>query len=209
MSNDKEIIQDGRKLPLLEDFYTIQGEGHYTGFAAYFIRVGGCDIGCKWCDTKFSWNPKIHKLTNIDDIIKKSVNYPAKTIVVTGGEPTTYNLEYLTKNVKKQGVRTHIETAGVYKLTGEWDWITLSPKQHNKPLKEFYPLANEIKVIIEKKEDLQWAISQAKLVNNKCLLYLQPEWSMYDKIIPFVVDFVKENPKWRISLQAHKFMKIP
>jgi len=207
--NKEDIFENGHKLPLLEDFYTLQGEGSFTGYAAYFIRVGGCDIGCKWCDTKFSWNPKIHTLTDVDEIIEKAKTFPAKTIVVTGGEPSTYNLNYLCDELKKAGIKTHIETAGVYPLTGTWDWICLSPKHHNPPRDEYYPLANEIKVIIQTKEDLKWAVEQKNKVNSNCLLYLQPEWSMFNKITPEIVEFIKENPEWRISLQAHKFMKIP
>lgn len=209
MNTTEDIFENGKKLPLVEDFYSLQGEGFYTGYAAYFIRVGGCDIGCKWCDTKFSWNPKIHTLTNVDSIIEKSINYPAKTIVVTGGEPTTYNLKYLTDGVRINGVKTHLETSGVYKLTGDWDWICLSPKQHNKPLQEFYEKANEIKVIIEREKDFKWAVSQELLVSKSCLLYLQPEWSMFNRMVPIIVEFIKNNPQWRISLQSHKFMKIP
>ena len=209
MSKEEDIFEGGRKLPLLEDFYTLQGEGKHTGKAAYFIRVGGCDIGCKWCDTKFSWNPDLHTLTNMDEIIEKAQNYPAKTIVVTGGEPTTYNLEYLTSNLISKGVKTHLETSGVYKLTGTWDWICLSPKQHNKPLPEFYKIADELKVIIETEEDLVWAVENEEFINEKCELFLQPEWSNFEKIINSVVEFVKNNPKWKISIQAHKFMHIP
>jgi len=209
LSKEEDIFEGGRKLPLLEDFYTLQGEGKHTGKAAYFIRVGGCDIGCKWCDTKFSWNPNLHTLTNMDEIIEKAQNYPAKTIVVTGGEPTTYNLEYLTSNLISKGVKTHLETSGVYKLTGHWDWVCLSPKQHNKPLPEFYKIADELKVIIENENDLQWAVESANLVNEKCELFLQPEWSNFEKIINKVVEFVKNNPQWKISIQAHKFMHIP
>ena len=209
MSKEEDIFEGGRKLPLLEDFYTLQGEGKHTGKAAYFIRVGGCDIGCKWCDTKFSWNPDLHTLTNMDEIIEKAQNYPAKTIVVTGGEPTTYDLEYLTSNLISKGVKTHLETSGVYKLTGSWDWVCLSPKQHNKPLPEFYKIADELKVIIENEKDLQWAVESANLVNKKCELFLQPEWSNFEKIINKVVEFVKNNPQWKISIQAHKFMHIP
>jgi len=209
LSKEEDIFEGGRKLPLLEDFYTLQGEGKHTGKAAYFIRVGGCDIGCKWCDTKFSWNPNLHTLTNMDEIIEKAQNYPAKTIVVTGGEPATYDLEYLTSNLISKGVKTHLETSGVYKLTGNWDWVCLSPKQHNKPLSEFYEIADELKVIIENENDLQWAIENENLVNDKCELFLQPEWSNFEKIINQVVEFVKNNPQWKISIQAHKFMHIP
>jgi organic radical activating enzyme len=205
----EDIYEGGRKLPLLEDFYTLQGEGKFTGTAAYFIRVGGCDIGCKWCDTKFSWNPDIHTLTDIDTIIEKAADFPAKTIVVTGGEPTTYDLNYLTSNLIAKGIKTHLETSGVYKLTGTWDWICLSPKKHNKPLNEFYNIANELKVIIETEEDLKWAVENEELVNNDCELFLQPEWSNFENIIHTVVSFIKENPKWKMSIQAHKYMHIP
>ena len=205
----EDIFEGGKKLPLLEDFYTLQGEGKYTGKAAYFIRVGGCDIGCKWCDTKFSWNPDIHTLTDMDTIIEKAQKFPAKTMVVTGGEPTTYDLKYLTENLKIKGIKTHLETSGVYKLTGTWDWICLSPKKHNKPLDEFYKIADELKVIIETEEDLLWAEENAKLINKNCELFLQPEWSNFEKIINIVVEFIKENPNWKISIQAHKFMHIP
>ena len=209
MSKEEDIFEGGRKLPLLEDFYTLQGEGRHTGTAAYFIRVGGCDIGCKWCDTKFSWNPDVHTLTNMDEIIEKAQNFPAKTIVVTGGEPTTYNLEYLTSKLVEKGVKTHLETSGVYKLTGTWDWICLSPKKHNKPVPELYKLANELKVIIETEDDLNWAIENESLVSDTCELFLQPEWSNFENIINPVVEFIKNNPRWRISIQAHKFMHIP
>lgn len=206
-----DLFENGYKLPLMEDFYTIQGEGFHTGKPAYFIRVGGCDIGCHWCDTKMSWNPDLHKLITVDDIVNKVINLPVQAVVVTGGEPTTYNLEILTSTLKKNKIETFIETSGAYKLTGDWDWICFSPKRESqkKPESIFYDRADELKIIIHEKADFEWAEYNAKLVNKKCKLYLQPEWSTYEANIHDIVDYVKNNPKWNISLQIHKFMHIP
>ena len=209
IKTDNNIFENGRKLPLVEQFYTVQGEGFYMGKPAYFIRVGGCDIGCSWCDTKFSWNPDFHKLEKVDDIIRNAKKLNVDTFVVTGGEPTTYNLNYLCDKLSKNKILKHIETSGVYKLTGAWDWICLSPKKHNHPLNEIFNIANELKVIINDETDFLWAEENAKKVNKDCKLFLQPEWSKYEKNILTIVDYVKKNPKWRISLQAHKFMHIP
>ncbi len=197
------------KLPLVEDFYTIQGEGYHMGKAAYFIRVGGCDIGCSWCDTKFSWRHDLHPLVHVKDIVEKIVFHKADSVVVTGGEPTSYDLEYLCSELSEKGIKKFLETSGAYPLTGNWDWICLSPKKRIPPLEEFYKKANELKVIISSKEDFEWAEQNANLVNENCLLYLQPEWSRYEKIIGDLVDYVLLNTKWNISLQAHKFMHIP
>ena len=193
----------------MEEFYTIQGEGYHTGKPAYFIRLGGCDIGCSWCDTKLSWNPELHKLVKVEEIAMKAGTYPAKAVVVTGGEPLIYNLDFLCSELKKFNIKTFIETSGPYKLSGEWDWICLSPKKQNPPLPEIYAKANELKVIILSDNDFQWAEKNAKQVNKSCKLYLQPEWSRYKKIIPSIIEYVKNNPKWNISLQSHKFMNIP
>lgn len=203
------IFEDGKKLPLMEEFYTIQGEGYHTGKPAYFIRLGGCDIGCSWCDTKLSWNPELHKLVKVEEIAIKARTYPAKAVVVTGGEPLSYNLDFLCSELKKFNIKTFLETSGPYKLSGKWDWICLSPKKQNPPLPEIYAKANELKVIILSDNDFQWAEKNAKYVNKSCKLYLQPEWSIYKKIIPAIVEYVKNNPKWSISLQSHKFMNIP
>ncbi|NOZ45266.1 MAG: radical SAM protein [Chlorobi bacterium] len=199
----------GNKLPIVEDFYTLQGEGYHTGKPAYFLRIGGCDIGCRWCDTKFSWNADIHSLVEVDSFITKMLKTPAKAVVVTGGEPLTYNLNYLTTELKKFNIETFLETSGAYPLSGEWNWICLSPKQQNPPNGLIYSKANELKVIIFKKEDLLWAEEAALKVNKNCLLYLQPEWSRYEENISFIVDYILQNPKWSISLQSHKFMHIP
>ena len=204
-----DIFENGNKLPLMEDFYTIQGEGYHTGKPAYFIRVGGCDIGCSWCDTKSSWNPAIHKLIDINEIVNKVIKLPVQAVVVTGGEPSTYNLEPLTTLLKKHSIETFLETSGAYNYTGMWDWVCFSPKKHHKPQKVFYDKADELKIIIQDISDFEWAEYNSKLVNKNCKLYLQPEWSMYERNILNIVDYVKANPKWNISLQIHKFMHIP
>ncbi len=208
-ARDKELFEKGELLPLVEEFYSLQGEGYHTGKAAYFIRLGGCDVGCEWCDTKFTWNPDLHQLSSTLDIIQNAEKYPAKAVVVTGGEPTCYNLNFLTQELKKRNISTFLETAGTNPLTGKWDWICLSPKSKAPPLKQYYGMAHELKVIIQTREDFNWARENAKLVNKKCKLYLQPEWSRYNDIIFNIVEYIKQNPKWSISLQAHKFMKIP
>jgi len=206
---EEELLKEGRLLPLMEEFYTIQGEGFNTGKAAYFIRVGGCDVGCHWCDVKESWDAAIHPLTDADQIVKNAAEYPAKAVVVTGGEPSIYNLEYLTGEFKKRNIQTFIETSGAYPITGTWDWICLSPKKTAHPLKAALEKANELKVIVFNKNDFEWAEKNAAHVNPDCKLYLQPEWSKSKQIIPLIVDYVMANPKWNISLQTHKYMNIP
>lgn len=197
------------ELPLIDDFYTLQGEGAFMGSAAYFLRLGGCDIGCNWCDTKMSWRADMHKLISVDEIVEKTKQHSADTVVVTGGEPLTYDLTPLCKQLKNINIKTHLETSGSYQLTGKWDWICLSPKRNSPPKGYIVCKANELKVIIQTKDDFLWAEKYAKLVNKDCLLYLQPEWSKHKNITPEIVEYIKQNPKWRISIQAHKFMKIP
>ncbi|MCB9336288.1 MAG: 7-carboxy-7-deazaguanine synthase QueE [Flavobacteriales bacterium] len=206
---EKTELEQGIKLPIMEEFYSIQGEGFNTGKAAYFIRVGGCDVGCHWCDVKESWNPNLHPLTLIEQVVSNVKKHPAQSIVVTGGEPTIYNLNPLTTQLLKEGVELFLETSGAYTITGKWHWICLSPKKTMLPLKENYQLAHELKVIIHNKHDIKWAEEQAQFVNNKCKLYLQPEWSKADEVMPILVDYVMNNPQWNISLQTHKYMKIP
>lgn len=207
--NQRNATSDGYFLPLMEEFYTIQGEGYHTGKAAYFIRLGGCDVGCHWCDVKESWDASIHQLTDIKQIIKNAAAQPAKTVVVTGGEPAMYPLEPLTAALRQINIHAFIETSGAYPITGQWNWICLSPKKTMPPRKENYPLANELKVIVHNKHDLQWAQDQAKHVSPNCKLFVQPEWSKAEQMIPLIVDFVMENPKWMVSLQTHKYMHIP
>tara|TARA_R110001592_G_scaffold20091_3_gene81940 strand:+ start:2187 stop:2840 length:654 start_codon:yes stop_codon:yes gene_type:complete len=206
---EKDLLEKGLKLPIMEEFYSIQGEGYNSGKAAYFIRVGGCDVGCHWCDVKESWNPNTHPLTDISQIVKNIQKHPAQSIVVTGGEPTIYNLDEITTQLLEAGVELFLETSGAYKITGKWHWICLSPKKNKLPLKENYSLAHELKVIIHNKHDLKWAEEQSQFVNKRCKLYLQPEWSKVDEIMPIIIDYVMENPKWNVSLQTHKYMKIP
>jgi organic radical activating enzyme len=200
-------VNKGIYLPLMEAFYTIQGEGYHKGTAAYFIRVGGCDVGCHWCDVKESWDAEKHPPTAIEKIIQDASPY--KTIVITGGEPLTWDMGPVTAGLKKVGLQTHIETSGAYELTGEWDWICLSPKKNKLPLAPIYKEAQELKVIVFNKHDLEFAQEQAAKVGPNCHLYLQPEWSVKDKVVPMIVDFVMANPAWKVSLQTHKYLNIP
>lgn len=202
-------LEKGIMLPLMEEFYTIQGEGYNTGKPAYFIRIGGCDVGCHWCDVKESWDASIHPLTPVDLIVERADKFPAKAVVITGGEPSMYNLVYLTAEFKKRNIQTFVETSGAYLLTGTWDWICLSPKKTSPPLPEIFQQADELKVIIFNKNDFLWAEENAKFLSDKCKLYLQPEWSKHKEIMPLIVDYVMQNPKWNISLQTHKYMNIP
>lgn len=203
-----EQVEQGLMLPLMEAFYTIQGEGYHKGTAAYFIRVGGCDVGCHWCDVKESWDAERHPPTPIDTIISEATRY-SDTIVVTGGEPLTWNMGPLTDGLKASGLNTHIETSGAFPLTGTWDWICLSPKKTKLPVPEIYPEADELKVIVYNRHDLVFAEEQAAKVGPGCILYLQPEWSVREKVVPLIVDYVMQHPKWRVSLQTHKYLNIP
>jgi len=204
----QELINKGKMLPLMEEFYTIQGEGFHSGKAAYFIRIGGCDVGCHWCDVKESWNADLHPPTKTDTIVKNVKKY-AKTVVVTGGEPLIWNLDYITNTLQNNNIKTHIETSGAYTLSGKWDWICLSPKKTKLPLETIYQKANELKIIIVNKNDFKFAEEQASKVTGNCELFLQPEWSKREVMIPFIVDYVMKNPQWKISLQTHKYLNIP
>ncbi|KJD35365.1 7-carboxy-7-deazaguanine synthase [Tamlana sedimentorum] len=204
----KQMVEKGEMLPLMEEFYTIQGEGFHKGTAAYFIRIGGCDVGCHWCDVKESWNAELHPPTKINKIVENAKKY-SDTIVITGGEPLMWDMSPLTSKLKEEGLKTHIETSGAYKLTGVWDWICLSPKKMKLPTHEVSAKANELKVIIYNKDDFRFAEEQAAKVNGDCILYLQPEWSKRDKVVPLIVDYVMQNPKWKVSLQTHKYLNIP
>jgi 7-carboxy-7-deazaguanine synthase len=204
-----QVPEDGTLLPLMEEFYTIQGEGFHTGKAAYFIRLGGCDVGCHWCDVKESWDAELHPLTAADQIVVNASKYPSKAVVVTGGEPLLYNLDYLTLQLQQQGIKTFIETSGAYPLSGHWDWICLSPKKFKSPSPGVAAYANELKVIVFNKSDFAWAEEHAKAVPAGCKLYLQPEWSKSKEMTPLIVDYVMNNPHWEISLQMHKYLNIP
>ncbi len=207
----KEIqleVNKGMMLPLMEEFYTIQGEGCHTGTAAYFIRIGGCDVGCHWCDVKESWNADLHPPTLVDKIVDSASKY-SETVVVTGGEPLTWDMGPLTKKLKERNKKIHIETSGAYPLSGVWDWICLSPKKNKLPTSTVYDAAHELKVIIHNKHDFIFAEEQAVLVNDQAVLFLQPEWSKREEMTPLIVDYVMNNPKWRVSLQTHKYLNIP
>ena len=202
-------LENGIILPLMEEFYSIQGEGYYTGNSAYFLRIGGCDVGCYWCDVKESWDSKTHPPTKVSDMILNILNFPTETVVVTGGEPLMWNMSFLTKSLKEKGLRTHLETSGSYKLSGEWDWICLSPKKFQKPLNTINPIADELKIIVQNKSDFKWAEQQRDGVSEKCKLYLQPECSNKENMIPLIIDYVMDNPELQISLQTHKYLHIP
>lgn len=204
-----DILQGGMLLPLVEDFYTIQGEGYHTGKPAYFIRLGGCDVGCRWCDARFTWNPKSFPPVEIKEIVERAAGCQAQSIVITGGEPTLYPLAPLTEALRARGVKIFIETSGTNPLSGTLDWICLSPKPQHPPLQEVLEVADELKVIIQSPSDIEWAEKNAELVSADCMLFMQPEWSVYEKIIPVIVEYVKSHPRWNISVQTHKFMHIP
>lgn len=204
----QQLVGEGSMLPLMEEFYTIQGEGYHKGTAAYFVRIGGCDVGCHWCDVKESWDATLHPPTDTQIIVDNAIKY-SDVVVVTGGEPLTWDMTKLTQGLKEKGAQTHIETSGAYPLTGDWDWICLSPKKVKLPKDDVYKEAHELKSIIYNKSDFEFAEEQAAKVGANCILYLQPEWSVRDKMIPLIVDYVMKNPKWKISLQTHKYLNIP
>lgn len=193
----------------MEDFYTIQGEGAFQGCAAYFIRLGGCDVGCVWCDVKESWDASAHPLIEISEMVGRAKSSGAPIAVITGGEPAMYSLDELTRQLKQAGLRTHIETSGAYPLTGSWDWVCFSPKKFKKPDEDIFRKADELKVVIYNKSDFSWAENFAGKVKSGCRLYLQPEWSREKEMLPLIIEYVKQHPQWRISLQIHKYMNIP
>lgn len=197
------------QLPVMEQFYTIQGEGFYQGRAAYFIRLGGCDVGCVWCDVKESWDAEKHPLKSISSIMEDIKKYPVEIIVITGGEPLMYDLTELTSALHENKYQINLETSGAYPLSGEWDWICFSPKKFKKPLSDVANHANELKVVVYNKSDLVWAEENRKMVGKNCKLYLQPEWSKREEVMPLIIDYVKQNPVWEISIQIHKFIQVP
>ena len=209
MIPDVSRENDGMYLPLVEEFFSIQGEGFHTGRAAYFVRIGGCDVGCSWCDSRFSWNPSLHPLTKTEDIIGNAVASGTDSVVVTGGEPLMWNLDPLCSGLCENNIKTFLETSGAYPLSGKWNWICLSPKRNMPPVGKICSKADELKVIIEDKADFEWAEKYRKMVGKRCRLFLQPEWSRFEIIIPEIVGYVRKNPHWRISIQIHKYMHIP
>ena len=196
-------------LPVMEQFYTIQGEGFHQGRAAYFIRLGGCDVGCVWCDVKDSWDATAHPMMEINELVNLVKVTPAEVVVITGGEPLMHQLDVLTTELQRAGLKTHIETSGAHSLSGTWDWICLSPKKFKAPLPEIVPLTNELKVVVFNKSDFEWAELYAEKTNPSCKLYLQPEWDKASSMTPLMVEYIKANPRWELSLQLHKYIQVP
>jgi 7-carboxy-7-deazaguanine synthase len=206
---DQTLVNSGRKLPIMELFYTIQGEGLMSGMAAVFVRLGGCDVGCHWCDVKESWKATDHALMTIEEIVDQCESYNCENIVVTGGEPLMYEMGPLTSLMKEKGLKTYIETSGAYPLTGDWHWICLSPKKTKPAVSSVTTVANELKVVVFNNSDFDWAESYAEKVDKNCELYLQVEWSKREVLTPRLIDYVKRNPQWKLSLQTHKYIDIP
>lgn len=202
-------LDRGGLLPVVEEFYTLQGEGFHSGTAAYFIRLGGCDVGCSWCDAKESWNGRLHPPVRVAEIVRRAAAHPAKVAVVTGGEPLMHSLDELCARLHAEGIDIYLETSGSHPFSGSFDWVCLSPKRRRPPLDEVWERADELKVIIETPDDISWAEECAAGVRAECLLYLQPEWSRANVVMPSIVGHIKENPRWRVSLQTHKYMRIP
>ena len=201
-----------KSLPVMESFYTIQGEGYYQGNAAYFIRLAGCDVGCVWCDVKDSWDASKHPFLSVSDIVTEAGKYLVSdkaVVVITGGEPLLHNLDYLTSELHKQGLLCNIETSGSSPLSGKWNWICVSPKKFKPALPEVLAVANELKVVVFNKSDFEWAEANALVTSGDCKLYLQPEWSKMNEITPLIVEYIKQNPKWQLSLQIHKYINVP
>jgi len=205
---DLQAVEKGTLLPLMEAFYTLQGEGYHKGSAAYFIRIGGCDVGCHWCDVKESWDAERHPPTPIDQIVSSAKSY-SDTVVVTGGEPLMWNMDPLCQELHQLEIQVHIETSGAYPVTGSWDWFCLSPKKNKLPIDQAYACADELKMIIYNKDDFKFAEQQAERVGAECKLFLQPEWSRREKVMPLIVEYVLQNPRWKASLQTHKYLNIP
>ena len=193
----------------MEHFYTLQGEGFHQGRAAYFVRLGGCDVGCVWCDVKDSWDGGKHPVLNIDDLLLNIEGTAAKLVVITGGEPLMHDLDALTAALRSKGYEVNIETSGAHPLSGTWDWICLSPKKFKAPLPAILPLASELKVVVFNKSDFAWAEEYAALVSPACKLYLQPEWDRASIVTPMIIDYIKQHPKWELSLQIHKYINVP
>jgi len=196
-------------LPVMEDFYTLQGEGFHQGKDAYFIRLGGCDVGCVWCDVKDSWDAEKHPKFKVESLKLKVKETPAEIVVITGGEPLMHDLTELTKELQAAGLKTHIETSGAHPLSGSWDWVCLSPKKFKAPLPGIVPLANELKIVVFNKSDFDWAEKYAALVSPSCKLFLQPEWDKSAEITPLIIEYIKANPQWELSLQIHKYINVP
>jgi organic radical activating enzyme len=202
-------LDSGLELPIAEEFFSLQGEGMQAGRAAYFVRIGGCDVACEWCDTKETWNPALFPPKQVDEVVGRVLEARALSVVVTGGEPLSWNLDYLCGKMKENGIETFLETSGSQPFSGRWDWICLSPKTNSPALDLFFPIANELKMIIHSQADFAWAEENAAKAGSNCHLLLQPEWSRRHDMLPLIVDYIRKYPKWRLSLQAHKYIRIP
>jgi 7-carboxy-7-deazaguanine synthase len=215
LSTKSEIISQNSKIvdtgyyPLMEHYYTIQGEGYNTGKACYFLRLGGCDVGCVWCDVKESWDLNTHPIVSVDEMVQYAKDAKAERVVITGGEPLMYDLSYITEKFVEQSIDTLLETSGSYPLTGKWNWICASPKKFKAPLPDVLEKADELKIIVYNKSDFEWAEQHAKFVKDSCKLFLQPEYDSFQMVMPLIIDYVKQNPEWRISLQTHKVINVP
>ncbi len=202
-------VDPAQNLPLMEEFLTLQGEGAHTGSSAYFLRIGGCDVGCHWCDVKESWNAELHPVTPLEQMVQNAVASGSPTVVVTGGEPLMWNMGPLTDALHAAGLQVHLETSGAYPLTGTWDWICLSPKKTKAPRSEWYAVAHELKVIVFNNDDFRWAEVHAQEINREAQRFLQPEWSKREKALPEIIAYIERNPTWRLSLQTHKYIGLP
>jgi organic radical activating enzyme len=202
-------VDPAQNLPLMEEFLTLQGEGAHTGSSAYFLRIGGCDVGCHWCDVKESWNAELHPVTPLEQMVQNAVASGSPTVVVTGGEPLMWNMGPLTDALHAAGLQVHLETSGAYPLTGTWDWICLSPKKTKAPRSEWYAVAHELKVIVFNNDDFRWAEVHAQEINREAKRFLQPEWSKREKALPEIIAYIERNPTWRLSLQTHKYIGLP
>lgn len=209
VSSKIDLVERGTHLPIMEEFYSLQGEGFHTGKAAYFIRIGGCDIGCHWCDVKESWDASLHPIKPVDDVVMNVLNTSANTVVITGGEPAQYNLIRLTQKLQAHSIRIHLETSGVYPVAGHIDWICVSPKKKQEPLLENLQKAHELKIIVYNPHDFIYAEKMRQGVSPHCHLFLQPEWSRQEKILPRLIEYIQQHPHWRLSLQTHKYIHIP
>jgi organic radical activating enzyme len=209
MPVEEQEMSIGITYPLMEQFYTIQGEGYHQGRAAYFIRLAGCDVGCLWCDVKESWDKDKHPMTSIEDILLQVTATPARIVVITGGEPFMYDLDPLIRALHQQGLKVHIETSGAYAISGNPDWICVSPKKFKAPLDEVMPRANELKVVVFNRSDFAWAENYEAMVGPSCKLYLQPEWGKTGEMTPLIIDYIKQHPQWEFSLQMHKYIHVP
>lgn len=209
ISKKADLKTDGTELPLVESFFSVQGEGHHTGTPVYFIRLGGCDVGCPWCDTKESWDAEFHSVYKLQDLLDEVKKEQVRTVVLTGGEPTVHPLTPITDTLRKSGIAVHLETSGAHPLSGLFDWVCLSPKRFSPPMQDYYALADELKVVVHNERDIRWAEEEAAKVRADCKLFLQPQWERVERSNELILSYIREHPKWRISVQTHKYLRLP